>query len=238
MAARRHILVVDGDAEWRQRIAESLASLRLEVKAVETGAEALAYAQQEKPDLVVLELLLPAISGLGLCRLLREDPALGHVGIVMVTDHAAEVDRVLAFEAGVDDFLPKPFFGRELASRVGAVLRRSSPQRAFTSVYEAPARGLVSLSPGANAVLVGDRRLDLTPREFQLLSALMGHAGRVLTRKQLIVRVWSGESDHTDRVVDAHIKSIRRKLGEAKDCVETVRGVGYRFSDLPAPDLD
>jgi DNA-binding response OmpR family regulator len=238
VAARKHILVVDGDAEWRQRIAESLASLRLDVKTVETGAEALAYAQREKPDLLVLDLALPGISGLGVCRLLREDPALGHVGIVMVTEHAAEVDRVLAFEAGVDDFLPKPFYGRELASRVGAVLRRSSPQRGFAPAYEAPVRGLVSLSPGSNAVLVGGRRLDLTPREFQLLSTLMSHAGRVLTRKQLIVRVWSGESDHTDRVVDAHIKAIRRKLGEAKDCVETVRGVGYRFSDLPAPDLD
>ena len=238
MAARKHILVVDGDAEWRQRIAESLASLRLDVKAVETGAEAVAYAQREKPDLVVLDLALPGISGLGVCRLLREDPALGHVGIVMVTEHAAEVDRVLAFESGVDDFLPKPFYGRELASRVNAVLRRSSPQRGLSAPYEAPVRGLLSLSPGSNAVLVGERRLDLTPREFQLLSTLMNHAGRVLTRKQLIVRVWSGESEHTDRVVDAHIKSIRRKLGEAKNCVETVRGVGYRFSDLPAPDLD
>lgn len=238
MAARKHILVVDGDAEWRQRVVESLASLRLEVRAVATGAEAVAYAQQEKPDLVVLALALPGISGLGVCRLLREDPALGHVGIVMVTEHAAEVDRVLAFEAGVDDFLPKPFYGRELASRVSAVLRRSAPQRGFSPAYEPPARGLVSLSPGSNAVLVGERRLDLTPRELQLLSTLMSHAGRVLTRKQLIGRIWSGESEHTDRVVDAHIKSIRRKLGEAKDCVETVRGVGYRFSDLPAPDLD
>lgn len=238
MAARKHILVADGDAEWRRVIAESLAALRHEVTAVETGEEALAWARREKPDAIVLDLVLPAISGLGLCRLLREDPALGHVGIVMVTDRAAEVDRVLAFEAGVDDFLPKPFYARELASRVAAVLRRSAPQGALASAYEPPARGLVSLGPGGNAVLVGERRLDLTPREFQLLSTLMQHAGRVLTRKQLIARVWSGESEHTDRVVDAHVKAIRRKLGEARACLETVRGVGYRFSDLPAPDLD
>jgi DNA-binding response OmpR family regulator len=238
LAARKHILVADGDAEWRQRIAESLLALRLDVHAVEDGAEALAYAQREKPDLIVLDLVLPGISGLGLCRLVREDPALGHTGIVMVSDHAAEVDRILAFEAGVDDFLAKPFYGRELASRVGAVLRRSAPQRALPGAYDPPGRGIVTLHAGSNTVLVGERRLDLTPREFQLLAALMGHAGRVLTRKQLIVRVWSNESEHTDRVVDAHIKSIRRKLGEAKHCVETVRGVGYRFSDVPGPDLD
>lgn len=231
--------MADPDAEARRSIADSLSALRLEVDAVEDGAAALAYAEREKPDLIVLELLLPGISGLGLCRLLREDPALGHVGLVMVTDHAAEVDRILAFEAGVDDFLPKPFYGRELASRVGAVLRRSAPQRGLAGAYEAPARSLVTLQPAANAVLVGDRRLDLTPREFQLLAALIQHAGRVLTRQQLISRVWSGDgSDHTDRVVDAHIKAIRRKLGEAKDCVETVRGVGYRFSDAPGPAAD
>lgn len=237
MAARKHILVADGDAEWRQRIVESLLALRLDVEAVENGGEALAYARREKPDLIVLDLVLPGISGLGLCRLVREDPALGHTGIVMVSDHAAEVDRILAFEAGVDDFLPKPFYGRELASRVAAVLRRSSPQP-LPGGYEPPVPGLVKLHAGSNTVLVGERRLDLTPREFQLLAALIGHAGRVLTRKQLIVRVWSSESEHTDRVVDAHIKSIRRKLGEAKHCVETVRGVGYRFSEVPGPDFE
>jgi len=238
VAARKHILVADGDADWRQRIAESLASLRLEVEAAGSGDEALAYARREKPDLVVVDLVLPGISGLGLCRLLREDPALGHVGIVMVTDHAAEVDRILAFEAGVDDFLAKPFYGRELASRVGAVLRRSAPQRAFAGADEPRLRGLVSLQPASNAVLVGERRVDLTPRELQLLSTLMSHAGRVLTRKQLIGRLWSGEGEHTDRVVDAHIKSIRRKLGEARACLETVRGVGYRFSDAPTAEFD
>jgi DNA-binding response OmpR family regulator len=229
VAARKQILVADGDSESRERIAASLAVF--DVTAVARGDEALAWAQREKPDLVVLDLGLQGISGLGLCRLLREDPALGHTGIVMVTAHASEVDRILAFEAGVDDLLPKPFYGRELASRVAAVLRRSSPQRGLAGPCDAPARGLVTLHAATNSVLVGERRLDLTPREYQLLSALMRHAGRVLTRQQLIARVWGGESDHTDRVVDAHIKSIRRKLAEAKDCLETVRGVGYRFSD-------
>jgi DNA-binding response OmpR family regulator len=234
LAARKHILVVDGDRRWRETIVECLAGLRHEVVAVGGGDDALAYARREKPDLVVLDLALPGISGLGLCRLLREDPALGHVGIVMASEHAAEVDRVLAFEAGVDDFLAKPFYGRELASRVAAVLRRTSPPRAFPGSGEPATRGLVTIDAAANAILVGGRRIELTPREFQLLAALIGHAGRVLTRKQLIALLWRGESEHTDRVVDAHVKAIRRKLGEAKRCVETVRGVGYRFSDAPA----
>lgn len=232
MTVRKHILVADGDGEARQRIVESLASPLLDVTAVETGAEALEHARREKPDLVVLDLALRGVSGLGLCRLLREDPALGHVGIVMVSEHASEVDRVLAFEAGVDDFLPKPFYGRELASRVQAVLRRSSPRRHPADGYAAPARGIVTLDEAANAVLVRNRRLDLTPREYHLLATLVRHAGRVLTRKQLIVRVWGGESEHTDRVVDAHVKAIRRKLGEAGVCVETVRGVGYRYAEF------
>jgi DNA-binding response OmpR family regulator len=238
LAARKRILVADDDADWRQRIAESLANLRLELAVAASGEDALTYTRREKPDLVVLDLLLPEVSGLGVCRLLREDPALGHTGIVMVTGHATEVDRILAFEVGVDDFLPKPFFGRELASRVGAVLRRSAPARPFAHADAAPLRGRVSVHTASNAVLVGDRRVELTPRELQLLSTLIAQAGRVLTRKQLIAGLWSGESEHTDRVVDAHVKSIRHKLGEARNCVETVRGVGYRFSDVPAAGLD
>lgn len=232
MSARKHILVAESDPHWRDRLMESLASPLLELSGVSTGAEALAFAAREKPDLLLTELVLPDMSGLGLCRLLREDPALAHLGIVMVTTHASEIDRILAFEAGIDDFLAKPFYARELASRVGAVLRRASPSRAAPSFPELQTRGAIAIEADASSVTVGERRLDLTPREFHLLAALIRHSGRVLTRRQLITRVWGAESEHTDRVVDAHIKSIRRKLGKAKGCVETVRGVGYRFSDI------
>jgi DNA-binding response OmpR family regulator len=237
MSGQKRILVVEGDPDVRERIVESLTRPLLEVVSLGSGAQALAYAQREKPDLVVTELVLPDLTGLALTRLLREDPAHGHVGILMVTSYANEMDRVLAFECGVDDFLPKPFYGRELSSRVGAVLRRSSPQRVL-GPYEPPMQGLVTLQAAAGSVQVGQRRLELTPREFQLLAALIQHAGRVLTRRQLIARVWGDESAHTDRVVDAHMKAIRRKLGEAKDCLETVRGVGYRFSDVTSPASD
>jgi DNA-binding response OmpR family regulator len=232
VGAQKHILVVDGDPDWRKRVVESLEGPQIEVKALAGGGEAFESAGREKPDVVVTEFVLPDLSGPGLCRLIREDAALQHVGLVMVTSHASEIDRILAFEAGIDDFLAKPFFGRELASRVGAVLRRASLQRGVPDVAAMPSQGLVHLHAATSTILVAERRLDLTPREFQILSALIRPVGRVLTRKQLILRVWGTESEHTDRVVDAHIKSIRRKLAEAKGCIETVRGVGYRFSDV------
>jgi len=232
MNSPNRILVVDGDPPWRERIAASLAGPKLEVVAVASAREALEYASREKPDLIVLELVLPDVSGLGVCRLLRENPALSHTGIVMVTDHASEIDRVLAFEAGVDDFLSKPFYARELASRIGAVLRRSRGSRLGRSLeYEANSQAFVEVHAADGSVLLGDRRIDLTPREYKLLAALIGQAGRVVTRRQLIALVWGADSAHSDRVVDAHVKSIRRKLGEAKDCVVTVRGVGYRFAE-------
>jgi DNA-binding response OmpR family regulator len=232
MAPTKHILLVESDPEWRQRILEGLAHPLVRVATVASGREALDYAAREKPDLVVTAMTLSDMSGLGLCRLVREDPALCYVGLLMVSAYASEIDRILAFEAGVDDFLAKPFFARELGSRAGAILRRSGAARDPGAGYEPAALGLVTLQTSSGAVLVGERRLDLTPREYHLLAALMRQAGRVLTRRQLIAKVWGEESAQTERVVDAHVKSIRRKLGEAKDCLETVRGVGYRFSEL------
>jgi len=234
MADSKRILVADGDAGWRARLAEGLASPSHEVVAVDEGLEALAFAQCEKPDLLVTELVLPDVTGLGLCRLLREDAALGHLGILMVTSNASEIDRILAFECGVDDFLAKPFFARELLSRAMAVLRRSAPRREPSGRIVSAYQPAIALHTNMRSVLVSGARLELTPREFQLLSALMRESGRVLSRLQLIRTVWGGDSQQAERVVDAHIKSIRRKLGDAGDCVETVRGVGYRYDEASA----
>lgn len=234
MHSSKHILVAEADPAWRARMVEALGAPRAEVHGVESGREALEHALREKPDVLVTELVLPEITGLGLTRALREDAALRCVGIVMVTEHVSEIDRVLAFEAGVDDLLAKPFFTRELASRVAAVLRRSEPGRGAPRRFLPEPAGLVALHPSTGSVLVRDERVDLTPREFQLLSSLLRHAGRVVTRRQLILDVWGEESDQTDRLVDAHVKAIRKKLGPARECIETVRGVGYRFSDLVA----
>jgi DNA-binding response OmpR family regulator len=231
MTATRRILVADGDSLWRARIAEGLASPAHQVIAVGEGREALACAKRETADLLVTELVLPDMTGLGLCRLVREDAALDHLGILMLATNASEIDRILAFECGVDDFLAKPFFARELLSRATAILRRSAPGRETTGRIVSEYQPAVALHPNSGSVLVAGARLDLTPREFQLLSALMREAGRVLSRLQLIHLVWGSDSRQAERVVDAHIKAIRRKLGGAGDCVETVRGVGYRYAE-------
>jgi len=232
MTGTRRILVADGDSLSRARIADGLASPAHQVIAVGEGAEALAFAKRESPDLLVTELVLPDMTGLGLCRLLREDSRLDHIGILMLATNASEIDRILAFECGVDDFVAKPFFARELLSRAMAILRRSAPGRETTSRIVSEYQPAVALHPNSGSVLVAGARLDLTPREFQLLSALMREAGRVLSRLQLIHMVWGSDSEQAERVVDAHIKAIRRKLGGAGDCVETVRGVGYRYAEL------
>jgi DNA-binding response OmpR family regulator len=231
MTGTRRILVADGDPEWRARIAQALASPAHTVMPVAAGAAALELARREKPDLLVTELMLPELSGLGLCRVLREDAEQNNLGILVVTSLAAEIDRILAYESGVDDFLPKPFFARELLSRAIAVLRRSALKREPAERITPAIHSALSLDLEGGTVLMGGMRCELTPREFQLLAALMREGGRVLTRSQLIQVVWGRDSRQAERVVDAHIKAIRRKLGELGDCVETVRGVGYRYAE-------
>lgn len=229
MAARR-ILLVEADAEARRELAQGLPDLPLEAREAATGASALELARREHPDVIVVGFALPDVSGFGLCRLLREDPRLGSVAVLMVSDRASEMDRVLAFESGVDDFLPRPFHPRELAARVSAVLRRSAEPRSVRVRREGPGAGLVSVDAERSLVRVRGERVDLTRRELELLAALMREPGRVVSRQELIQRVWGEAVQPTRRSVDAHIKAIRRKLGAARDCVETVRGVGYRFT--------
>lgn len=232
MSSIRRILVADGDPDCRGRILDALASPAYELLAAADAHGALALARQEKPDLLVCELAFPDMSGLALCRLLREDAAQPGLGILAVTALATEMDRVLAFECGVDDFLAKPFFARELASRAGAVLRRALPGRPASGGAAGLPQPAVALHP--NSVIVAGRRLDLTPREYQILAVLMREHGRVVTRGQLIGLVWGADSEQDERVVDAHVKAIRRKLGEAGASLETVRGVGYRYAELGA----
>jgi DNA-binding response OmpR family regulator len=236
--ATRRILVVDGDRRSCKQIEESLSERGLRCRSVGSASDALEAAAAEVPDLVILDFYLPDLSGLGLCRTLREDPELNSVAIIVVAAQASEIDRVLVFEAGADDFLAKPFYPAELSARVGAVLRRlergerGSVERGESALRGSPLSrfGNLRVDSMGSRLEVGGRRVDLTPTEFEIFSFLASRAGKVVQRHQLIDRLWGNEAPPSERTVDTHVKSIRRKLGEAQGCLETVRGVGYRFT--------
>jgi len=230
VSAISYVLVVDPDLTARDAIGGSLEQAGHRPRFAESGEEALKLARDEAPEFVITELALPDLSGLGLCRALREDPALARVPLLMLTASGAEMDRVVAFEIGVDDFVSKPFHPRELALRVSAILRRARRQRSPV-LRELLRFQRLLLDIGQHAVRVDEQPVALTAREFDVLATLMQSAGRVLSRRQILEGVWGTRSGKTPRVVDTHVKWIRRKLGPAGDYIETLRGVGYRFSD-------
>ena len=226
MESLRNILVVDADPIARKRVVRSLEAGPWRCIESDSAESALRLAQQKAPDLIILELYLPDLSGLGLCRMFRESSDLSRVPLLVVSSQAGEIDRILAFEAGADDFLAKPFYPRELAARVRTIIR------GFEASDAAPTG-----TPALRAVLddgrleVEGKRVDLTPIELRIFAELLERTGKVVRRRELIERIWGGDAPLSDRAIDAHVKSIRRKLGDARDCIETVRGVGYRFSE-------
>jgi two-component system phosphate regulon response regulator PhoB len=228
------VLVASGEEEARRDIQRALAYGNLACREATGGAEALREIDRSAPDLLMLDLHLPDQSGIGVCRLLREQQQTLRLPIIVVSAQASEIDRVLAFESGADDFIARPFYPAELRARVEAVLRGflASPRKERVAPR---GRGPITLDTRSGRVSVEGEFVDLTAREFSLLQELASNAGRVVRRRQLIEQLWAGQSPPTDRAIDAHIKSIRRKLGPARDCIETVRGVGYRFVDDPKP---
>ena len=225
----QRILVVDDEPDLLELVRVNLSQAGFEVETAETGRQALERARRAAPDLLILDLMLPDLSGTEVCRHLRADPSLGEIPIIMLTARADEVDRVVGLEIGADDYVTKPFSPRELTLRVRAVLRRRQPASATGSqVLE---RAVLRLDPERHRCFVEQNEIELTAKEFALLHGLMMRPGRVMTREQLLDDVWGTDIAVTTRTIDTHLKRLREKLGPASHLIETVRGVGYRFSE-------
>jgi two-component system phosphate regulon response regulator PhoB len=226
------ILVVEDESDLARTIAYALRKEGYSVTVAGTGKEGLVRtAEPPAFDLVVLDLMLPDLSGTEVCRHLRADPHNKDVLVLMLTARGEEIDRVVGFEVGADDYVVKPFSVRELSLRIKALLRRTS-----TAPDSGPlAFGRLRLDPAAHSCWVDEERVALTAIEIRLLGRLLGRRGLVQTRAQLLDAVWGETSDVHERTVDANVKRLREKLGEMGDFIETLRGVGYRFAEVAVP---
>lgn len=229
MSSKR-ILIVEDEADLVGVLEYNLRKEGYSVDTAMTGAQAMSRLLSDgPPDLVLLDLMLPDISGLDVCRQMRGDDSLARVPVLMLTARGEEADRVSGFETGADDYVTKPFSVKELMLRVKALLRRAG-EDAGAPVVEF---GSLRVDREAHRVWVGGAEVALTVLEFGLLTTLLDRKDRVQTRDRLLNDVWDIHADVTTRTVDTHVKRLREKLGEAGDYVETVRGVGYRFRESP-----
>lgn len=231
--AGQKILVVEDEPDIRKLVNYNLTQERFRVLEAEDGEKALKIVQRERPHLIVLDLMLPGLSGLEVCRNLREQKETAQIPILMLTAKAGETDRVVGLEMGADDYLTKPFSPRELVARVKAILRRSeSPASApGTELYE---KGTLKINFSTYDVSVRGKPVKLTLKEFELLRCLVQNPNRVLTRDQLLDRVWGSEVFVDSRTVDVHIRRLRKaieKNDRKPEWILTLRGVGYKFND-------
>jgi two-component system phosphate regulon response regulator PhoB len=223
------ILVIEDEPDLQRVLEYNLRQAGHEVQQATAGQPGLRLAREHHPALVLLDLMLPDLSGTEVCKTLKSDPATRDIPVLMLTAKGEEVDRVVGFELGADDYVVKPFSVRELLLRIQAILRRSAGERdARVALVEF---GRLRFDREAHRVWVDGTEVELTALEFKLLVGLHDRKNRVQTRATLLDDVWGIEADITTRTVDTHVKRLRDKLGPAGDYIETVRGVGYRFAD-------
>jgi two-component system phosphate regulon response regulator PhoB len=225
------VLVIEDEADIQQVLDYNLREKGHKVFIAGTGEEGLKVAREKRPDLVLLDLMLPGMPGTEVCKQLKGDASTKNIQVVMLTAKGEEIDRVVGFELGADDYVVKPFSVRELLLRVQAILRRSQGEQEVSTTFQF---GVLRVDREAHRVWSNDLELDLTALEFKLLVTLYDRKNRVQTRSALLSDVWGIDAEITTRTVDTHVKRLREKLGAAGDYIETVRGVGYRFTDEPA----
>ncbi len=227
------VLVIDDEADIIELVRYNLEKEGFEVIGAGDGETGLSMAAGKKPDVIVVDLMLPGIDGFEVCRLLRADVRISHIPTIILTAKTGESDRVVGLELGADDYVTKPFSPRELTARIKALLRRSSDLRKQPAIVK---RGNLSLDPASHEVFCSGRAVDLTATEYRLLHFLASHPGYVYSRNAMMDGALGTDVTVLERTMDVHIMSLRRKLGKCGGWIETVRGFGYKFrEEFPPP---
>ena len=231
---KSRIAVVEDEEDIREILEYSLSREGFAVETANDGASGLEMVKKSKPDLVLLDLMLPDIDGLEICRQLKSSEATRDIAIIMVTAKGEESDIVLGLGLGADDYVPKPFSNKELVARVRSVLRRNQRLAARAETGEETlVHGRLRIDPERHKAWIGDDELGLTITEFRILYMLAKNPGRIFSRSQILSDARGELAAAFDRSVDAHVRTIRKKLGEERDLIETVRSIGYRFAEEP-----
>lgn len=224
------ILVVDDEDHIVELITYNLTNSGYKVITANNGIDAVRIAREEKPNLMLLDLMIPGLDGFDVCKSIRNDNATKDISVIMLTAKGEELDKILGLELGADDYITKPFSIRELLARIKAVLRRIKSLEGSEEVYKS--NGIL-INFDRREVLIGDKKIDLTLKEFELLEILVKNRGKILTRETLLDKIWGYEYVGETRTVDVHIRYLRKKVEEDDKnpkLIETIRGVGYRFN--------
>jgi two-component system phosphate regulon response regulator PhoB len=228
------VLIVDDEEDLCRLLVFNLRESGFKVEAATSGTQGLLLAASMRPQVVVLDLMLPDIPGTEVCRRMRADPVLSDVAIMMLTARGDEYDRVVGFELGADDYVVKPFSVREVVLRVRALARRSSEKKAASAKVDTGKRLRwrdLEVDPTRHRVFVSGNELTLRPLEFKLLSLFLEHPGEVFSRQKLLEEAWGVAADVNTRTVDTHVRRLRERLGSYEEAIETVHGFGYRLRD-------
>lgn len=225
---KEKILVVEDDKHISKLIKYNLDKAGYDSVVAGDGEKALDILGKQGADLILLDIMLPKIDGFEVCRLIKQNPKLKDIPIIMLTAKGEEVDRIVGLELGADDYVVKPFSPRELALRIKAILKRGRQEEPPSDIIK---RGALIIDVSKHRVTVNNKEIELTPIEFKLLVTLIERKGRVQSRDRLLTDVWNINAEIYTRTVDTHIKRLREKLGKTGDSLETVRGLGYRFKE-------
>jgi DNA-binding response OmpR family regulator len=226
--AKQSILIVEDDKNISKLVKYNLEQEGYECSQAYNGEKALEALKNETFDIIILDIMLPGMSGLDVAKAAKADESLKYIPIIMLTARGEEIDRIVGLELGADDYMVKPISPRELALRIKAILQRNRPREDKNGIIK---YGDITIDTSRHKILVKNKPVEFTQMEFKLLVTFIERAGRVQTREQLLEDVWNIDSTIDTRTIDTHIKRIREKLGKTGACIETVRGLGYRLKD-------